>query len=92
MGIICILNFFPCQIEFLIKKKCSVRHFLIFLARSVILINVAIYPDKMKLQKRNCRIFFSVSQQYLDQVETELEKKINILSYFRRLTFSNFDS
>lgn len=66
-------EFFSCQIEFLIKKKCSVRHFLIFLVRSVILINVVIYPDKMKLQKYKCRIFFSVLQQYFDQVESELE-------------------
>lgn len=87
-----ILNFFSCQIEFLIKQKCSVGHFLIFLVRSVILINAAIYPDKMKLQKHNCRIFFSVLQQCFVQVETELEKKINILSYFKRLTVCNFDS
>lgn len=87
-----ILNFFSCQIEFLIKEKCGVRHFLIFLVRNVILINVAIYPDKMKLQKHNCRIFFSVLQQYFDHLETELEKKINILSYFKTLTLSNFDS
>lgn len=46
----------------------------------------------MKLQKHNCRIFFSVLQQYFDQVETELEKKINILCYFKMLTFSDFDS
>lgn len=71
----CILNFFSCQTEFLIKKNCSVRHFLIFLARSGILIDVAIYPDKMKLQKHYCRIFVSVLQQYLDQVETEMGKK-----------------
>lgn len=44
----------------------------------------------MKLQMHNRRISFIVLQQYLDQAETELWKKINILTYFRRLT--HFDS